>query len=86
VLCINHTRTAIFKHLNPLIHNSTRESVVPHTEYTRADEIVHLVHPLPTKMYHRLLLLFGAILKFRCRVHRFVATLTLNARSAGLPC
>jgi hypothetical protein len=28
-LCIRHTRTAIFKHINPLIHNSTRESIVP---------------------------------------------------------
>jgi hypothetical protein len=40
----------------------------------------------PQKIYHRSLLLFGAILKFRCHVHRFVATLTLTTRSTGLPC
>jgi hypothetical protein len=40
----------------------------------------------PQRMYHRSLLLLGAILKFRCHVHRFIATLTLTARSLGLPC
>jgi hypothetical protein len=29
VLCIIHIRTAIFKYLNPLIHNFTRESIFP---------------------------------------------------------
>jgi hypothetical protein len=40
----------------------------------------------PKKAYHRSLLLLGAILKFHCQVHHFVATLTLTARSTGLPC
>jgi 4-alpha-glucanotransferase len=73
----------IFKNFSPL--NSMRENIVPILS-------THASMNLPTwstcsqKTYHRSLLLLGAIFKFCCHVHCFIATLTLTARSTGLPC
>jgi hypothetical protein len=88
-LCISHTRTAIFWTFQS-IHTQLYETQhCPHTEHTRADEFVHLVHLLPMNRNKRITDRCSSLLqtlKFGCDVHHFVATRTLTARSTGLPC
>jgi hypothetical protein len=79
-LCISHTRMTISKYFSPLIHSSSRESIVP-----ILSTMCWSICP-PGTPSCRLLLLLGAVLKFLCHVHCFVATLTLTTRSTGLPC
>jgi hypothetical protein len=84
-LCISHTCMAILKHFHPLIHNSMRHSIAPILSTHALQNLSTYYTFSPWEMYHRSLLLLGAILKFCCHVHYFVATLTLIARLTGLP-
>jgi hypothetical protein len=80
--------TLVRPFLNISIHSYTTlwERALSPYRHTCTDECIHLVHLLSTKTYQRSLLLPGATVKFRCHVYRFVATLTLTARTTGLPC
>jgi hypothetical protein len=73
-----------YKHFNPLIHNSI--CIVPILSTHALMNLSTWYTFCPQEMHHSLLLLLGAILKFRCHVHCFVHTLTLISRSTGLPC
>jgi hypothetical protein len=84
-LCISPTRSAIFKHFNPIIRNSMRESSVPILSIHVLMNLSTWYTFCPQETYHRSLLLLDAILKFHCHVHHFIATLALTARSSGLP-
>jgi hypothetical protein len=63
-LCISHICTVIFKNFNPLLHNSTRVSIVPILSTHVLMNLSTWCTICPQKTYHRLLLLLGAILKF----------------------
>jgi len=83
-LCIRHIRAAIFKHLNPLIDNSTRENFIP-ILCTHAEMNLCSRHTFcPQKAYDRTLFLFGAIYKFRRHLHHSMTTLILNCKVSWL--
>jgi len=80
MLCIRHTRAAIFEHFNPLIDNSTRQNFIPILS-THAEMNLCSRHTFcPQKAYERTLFLFGAIYKFRSHLHHTVTTLILNCK------
>jgi hypothetical protein len=62
VLCISHTCVVTFKHFGPLIHNSTRESIVPILSTLALINLSTWYTFYPQETYHRLLLLLGVIL------------------------
>jgi hypothetical protein len=75
---------AIFKYLNPLIHNSIRDSIGPIPSTHGLMNLSTWYAFCLQNTYLISLLLLGAILNFRCHVHFFVALLTPAARSTGL--
>jgi hypothetical protein len=85
VLCISHTCTGIFKHINPPTYNSTRHSIVPILSSYLLMNLCTWCTLCPRNVSHIVApIWWGSQVLLPCPLLR--TTLMVTARSTGLSC